>query len=199
MNARPDLELISRLIPERSRVLDLGCGDGQLLRMLMDKGCTGTGVEIDPAQVLAAIRSGVDVIELDLDSQLSEFTDDSYDVVVLSRTLQAVRRPKEVLREISRIAVHSVVSMPNFAHWRNRLRLLGGRMPMSTDLPFDWFDTPNLHFTTLADLEPLFAELHLAIDRRLILDDRGRARRFGDRGANLLGSSAMYLLHAARS
>lgn len=198
MNARPDLELIARLIPEKSRVLDLGCGDGGLLRMLMDKGCTGTGVEIDPGQVLAAIRSGVNVIELDLDSQLSEFTDDSYDVVVLSRTLQAVRRPKEVLREISRIAVHSVVSMPNFAHWRNRLRLLGGRMPMSKDLPFDWFDTPNLHFTTLADLEPLFAELDLTVDRRLTLDDRGRTRLFGNLGANLFGSSAMYLLHAAR-
>lgn len=151
MNTRPDLELIARMIPEKSRVLDLGCGDGRLLRMLMDKGCTGTGVEIDPAQVLTAIRAGVNVIDLDLDSQLSEFTDDSYDVVVLSRTLQAVRRPKEVLREIARIAVHSVVSMPNFAHWRNRLRLLSGRMPMSKDLPFDWFDTPNLHFTTLAD------------------------------------------------
>jgi len=198
MNARADLELIARLIPEKSRVLDLGCGDGGLLRMLMDKGCTGTGVEIDPRQVLSAIRSGVNVIELDLDSQLSEFTDDSYDVVVLSRTLQAVRRPKEVLREISRIAVHSVVSMPNFAHWRNRLRLLGGRMPMSKDLPFDWFDTPNLHFTTLADLEPLFAELDLTVDRRLILDDRGRTRLFGNLGANLFSSSAMYLLHAAR-
>lgn len=198
MTARADLELIARLIPEKSRVLDLGCGDGGLLRMLMDKGCTGTGVEIDPRQVLSAIRSGVNVIELDLDSQLSEFTDDSYDVVVLSRTLQAVRRPKEVLREISRIAVHSVVSMPNFAHWRNRLRLLGGRMPMSKDLPFDWFDTPNLHFTTLADLEPLFAELDLTVDRRLILDDRGRTRLFGNLGANLFSSSAMYLLHAAR-
>lgn len=198
MKARPDLELIARLIPERSRVLDLGCGDGSLLRMLMDKGCTGTGVEIDPGQVLAAIGAGVSVIELDLDSQLSEFTDDSYDVVVLSRTLQAVRRPKEVLRQIGRIAVHSVVSMPNFAHWRNRLRLLGGRMPMSKDLPFDWFDTPNLHFTTLADLEPLFAELDLQIDRRLILDERGRTRPFGNVGANLFASSAMYLLHAAR-
>lgn len=198
MIIRPDLELIARLIPEKSRVLDLGCGDGRLLRLLMDKGCTGTGVEIDPDQVLAAIRAGVNVIELDLDSQLAEFTDDSYDVVVLSRTLQAVRRPKEVLREIGRIAVHSVVSMPNFAHWRNRLRLLGGRMPMSKDLPFDWFDTPNLHFTTLADLEPLFAELDLTIDRRLILDDRGRTRPFGNIGSNLLGSSAMYLLHAAR-
>lgn len=195
---RPDLQLIADLIPADSRVLDLGCGDGELLRRLAEKGCRGTGVEIEPAQIVAALRAGVNVIELDLNTQLGEFGDDSYDVVVLSRTLQNVHKPREVLREISRIAVHSIVSMPNFAWWRNRLRLLRGRMPMSKDLPFEWYDTPNLHYTSFKDLEPLFASLDLVVDRRITLDSRGHAHRLGNLASNTVGSSAVYLLHAPR-
>ncbi|MCC2592910.1 methionine biosynthesis protein MetW [Tessaracoccus sp. OS52] len=195
---RPDLQLIARLIPERSRVLDLGCGAGELLKLLEGKGCNGTGVEMEPGQLISAIRAGVNVIELDLNTQLSEFADDSYDVVVLSRTLQNVHKPREVLRQISRIAVHSVVSMPNFAHWRNRARLLRGRMPMSRDLPFEWYDTPNLHYTSLADLEPLFRSLDLKVDRRIPLDEHGNPHKLGWLGANAFASSAVYLLHAPR-
>ncbi|WP_040284306.1 methionine biosynthesis protein MetW [Tessaracoccus massiliensis] len=196
--ARPDLAIISSLIPEGSRVLDLGCGNGDLLEMLKAKRCTGTGVDVDPPQVLACLRRGVDVIELDLDSQLGEFADDSYDFVVLSRTLQTVRRPRAVLTEMSRIAVHSVVSMPNFAHWRNRLRLLRGRMPMSKDLPYRWYDTPNLHHTSLPDLEPLFSELDMVIDKRIPLDAEGYRHRLGNVAPNLVASSSLYLLHARR-
>lgn len=195
---RPDLQLISRLIPERSRVLDLGCGDGELLRLLEAKGCTGTGVELEPAELNAAIRAGVNVVELDLNTQLDEFGDDSYDIVVLSRTLQNVYKPREVLAQIARIAVHSVVSMPNFAQWRNRLRLLRGRMPMSKDLPFEWYDTPNIHYTSLADLEPLFESLDLKVDRRIPLDEHGNAHKLGWLAANAFASSAVYLLHAPR-
>lgn len=195
---RPDLWLIAKLIPEGSRVLDLGCGDGELLRLLKLKGCSGTGVDMSPGNLVAALRSGVDVVQLDLDSQLPEFADDSYDVVVLSRTLQTVRRPRQVLEEMGRIGAHSLVSMPNFAHWRNRLRLLAGRMPMSKDLPFEWYDTPNLHYTSLPDLEPLFASLGMVIDKRIPLDQTGRRHRLGDFAPNLVASSSLYLLHARR-
>lgn len=195
---RADLTLIADLIPAGSRVLDLGCGNGDLLRLLREKGCTGTGVDLDADNVLSCLRSGVDVIELDLDTQLGEFGDDSYDFVVLSRTLQTVHRPRDVLAEMSRIAVHSLVSMPNFAYWRNRLRLLGGRMPMSRDLPFEWYDTPNLHHSSLPDLEPLFASLEMSIDRRIPLDAHGHRHRLGNAAANWAASSSLYLLHAAR-
>ncbi|MGO1384937.1 MAG: methionine biosynthesis protein MetW [Arachnia sp.] len=195
---RPDLELIAQLIPQDSRVLDLGCGDGELLRMLIRKGCTGTGVEIEPAELVAALRAGVDVIDLDLNSQLDEFADDSYDVVILSRTLQNVQKPRDVLEQISRIAVHCVVSMPNFAHWSSRARLITGRMPMSKDLPYPWYDTPNLHYTSLKDLEPLFSSLGLRIDRCIPLNERGEAHVLGNLAANVFASSAVYLLHADR-
>lgn len=198
MNPRADHDLIANLVPERSRVLDLGCGDGELLGRLLGKGCTGTGVEIEPHEVLRAIRSGVSVIELDIDEQLGEFGDDSYDIVILSRTLQALHKPREVLQQIRRIAAHAIVVMPNFALWSNRLRLLCGRMPISKDLPFEWFDTPNLHYTSLKDLEPLFTDIGFKIDRRIPLDDHGHRHAAGNLAANLLASSALYLLHADR-
>ena len=195
---RADLAVIADLIPSGSRVLDLGCGNGDLLALLAEKGCTGTGVDMDPKNMLRCLRRGVDVIELDLDTQLSEFGDDTYDFVVLSRTLQTVHRPRGVLTEMGRIAVHSVVSMPNFAYWRNRLRLLGGRMPMSRDLPFKWYDTPNLHHSSLPDLEPLFTSLGMSIDKRIALNSEGTPHRWGNVAANLVASSSLYLLHARR-
>ena len=195
---RADLAVIADLIPAGSRVLDLGCGNGDLLRLLMEKGCTGTGVDLNAGTVPACLRRGVDVIELDLDSELGEFSADSYDFVVLSRTLQTVHRPRNVLAEMGRIAVHSIISMPNFAYWRNRLRLLRGRMPMSKDLPFSWYDTPNLHHSSLRDLEPLFSSLDMAIDQRIPLDADGHRHRLGNGAANWAASSSLYLLHARR-
>lgn len=194
---RPDLALVSELIPANSRVLDLGCGDGALLSTLAEKGCHGTGVEIDADRFAAALRNGVSVIDLDLNNQLCEFADDSYDIAVLSGTLQNLESPVEVLRQISRIARQLVVSMPNFAYWRNRLRLLGGRMPVSKDLPFQWYNTPNIHYTSLADLEPLFARLGLTIEQCIPLDASGAPHKLRAMG-NLLASSAIYQLRANR-
>lgn len=199
MGLRPDLEHIATLVPQGSRVLDLGCGEGELLSKLMrEKGCTGTGVEIEQEPFVTALSRGINVIDLNLDHELSEFSDDSYDIVVLSQTLQNVARPRDVLAHMSRIALHSIVSMPNFAHWRNRLSLLRGRMPISSDLPFEWYDTPNLHYTSLKDLEPLFASLNLRVDRCIALRATGQPLRPSWFGANLFATAAIYLLHAGR-
>lgn len=196
---RHDLQSVAALINRGERVLDLGCGDGDLLAYLIGAmDCTGTGVERDPGAVMAAIGRGVPLIELDLDTQLGEFGDDSFDVVVLSRTLQAVLRPKDVIMQMRRIGRRLIVTMPNFGFWQHRLRLLSGRMPQSRDLPYTWYDTPNLHHTTLVTLEEFFDECGLVVDRRIPLDGRGRRPRLGGRllqqGANLLAGSAIYVL-----
>ncbi len=197
MTLRPDLELVAGLVPAGSRVLDLGCGSGTLLAHLMARaGCRGTGVEIDPDSVLAAIRLGVPVIELNIDTELDDFADHSYDVVVLSRTVQTLHRPVEVLAHMGRIADRLIVSVPNFGYWRHRLRLLRGRMPMSREIPHAWYDTPNLRHTTLVELEELFGRLGLVIEQRIVLSPTGSPLRSGDRLANVVAGSAVYALRA---
>lgn len=192
---RPDLELVAGLVPHGSRVLDLGCGGGELLDVLTrTRACKGTGVEKDPEEVLRAIWRGVPVVELDLDTQLDEFSDDSYDLVVLSRTLQAVLHPEKVLREMARIAPRVVVLMPNFGLWRNRLRLASGHMPQSKDLPFTWYETPNLHHATLVDLEALFEQLGYTVETKIALDESGKRSRWGGRASNLMAGAGLYVL-----
>jgi methionine biosynthesis protein MetW len=195
---RPDLDVVAGLVPPGSRVLDLGCGEGELLSHLVaGRGCSGTGVEIDEPSVLRAIRRGVPVVEVDVDTGLGEFADGSYDVVVLSRTLQALRRPAEVLAEIRRIGTRCIVSVPNFGLWKHRASLLlTGRMPVSRELPYPWFETPNIHLSTLADLEGLFAATGLVVETRLLLDERGALLdgRAGQRWGNLRAGAAVYLL-----
>lgn len=192
---RPDLEIVANLVPTGSRVLDLGCGDGTLLDALMrTRDCRGTGVERDPDLVLDAIGRGVPLVELDLDTQLDEFADASYDVVVLSRTLQTVRQPQHLLAEMARIAPRLIVSMPNFGLWRHRLRLLSGHMPRSRDLPFTWYDTPNLHHATLVDLEDFFAQEGFMVEQKIALDEHGRRSRAGSYASNLLAGAGLYVL-----
>jgi methionine biosynthesis protein MetW len=193
---RADLELVAGFVPPGSRVLDLGCGSGALMRYLTDRrGCTGTGVEIDGAQLKQAIRAGVPVLQMDVDSSLERFADKSYDVVVLSRTIQTILRPAGVLADMARIGTTCIVSVPNFGLWSNRVRMVLGHVPMSKDLPYRWYESPNLRFTTLKDLERLFTTIGLRIEERVVLTEHGR--RLGAASAlyNLIGSMGVYVLH----
>jgi methionine biosynthesis protein MetW len=187
--------LVSDFIPSGSRVLDLGCSDGTLLAHLFEnKGCRGSGVEIDPDAVLEAIRRGVPVVELDMDAELDAFGTDTYDVVVLSRTIQTLRRPEAVLRQMARIGRKLIVSAPNFGWWGNRITVIRGHMPISKDLPYEWFNSPNIRFTTLVDLQKLFEACELQVEQAIPLSPHGNPLRLRAKAANLLAGAAVYLL-----
>ena len=156
MSDAATMHSIARLVPNESRVLDLGCGDGALLELLQrDQGCTGYGVEIDDAKLLAGVRRGVDVIQLNLDEGLAMFDDASFDVVLQIDTLQNLRNAEVMLRETARVGRIGIVAFPNFAHWPNRLSVLRGRMPVTRRLPYQWYDTPNIRVGTFRDFEAL--------------------------------------------
>jgi len=156
MSDRRDIELIAELVPHGSRVLDLGCGDGELLALLRDtRGCSGYGIEIADDNVLASTRRGVNVIQLNLEEGLAMFEDKSFDVVLQLDTLQHLRNTEKMLRETARVGRTGIVSFPNFAHWPNRVRVASGRMPVTRALPYQWYDTPNIRFGTYADFEVL--------------------------------------------
>jgi methionine biosynthesis protein MetW len=167
---RYDFELISSWIPEGSRVLDLGCGDGVLLAGLAaTKGTKGYGVEIDAVNVLASVRNGVNVVQTDIESGLANFEDGSFDFVILSQTLQAMRNAESVLNEMLRVGREGIVTFPNFGYWRHRLDILGGHMPVSKSLPYSWYDTPNIHLCTVKDFEDLCEKVGAEIlDERVI-------------------------------
>lgn len=195
MSLRSDQDLVLSHVPRGSRVLDLGCGHGNLMRALMEeRDCTGTGVEINPESVLDAIGKGVPLIELDIDHELDHFADNSYDVVILSRVLQATYKPREVLGQMARIGKRCIVSVPNFGYWAHRWVLLRGRMPMSKALPHAWYDTPNIHLSTLADLEDLFRVVGLRIRKRDLLTPHGQRRAYPALAANVLAANAVYVL-----
>ena len=156
MSDRADIEAIARLVPEGSRVLDLGCGDGALLEHLRERRrCRGFGIEIDDAKVAACVRRRVQVLQLNLEEGLALFEDRSFDVVLQLDTLQHLRNTEDMLRETARVGRLGVVSFPNFAHWPNRLRVASGRMPVTKTLPYQWYDTPNIRVGTYADFEVL--------------------------------------------
>lgn len=186
---RPDFAAIAQCIPRAAHVLDLGCGDGTLLKYLQQsRGVTGYGVEIDDAKVLACVNNGVHVIQGDLERGLAEFADGSFDFVVLSQTLQAMRNTERIVREMLRVGRAGIVTFPNFGHWKNRLQILRGRMPVSDRLPFEWFDTPNIHLCTIADFERFCAERGIRIVSRTVLSNGRPVKSL----PNLLGELAVY-------
>ena len=164
MSDHATMHAIARRVPAGSRVLDLGCGDGALLDLLQrEKGCSGYGIEIADANVLACVRRGVNVIQLNLDEGLAMFADNSFDVVLQIDTLQHLRNAEVMLRETARVGRSGIVAFPNFAHWPNRLAVLRGRMPVTRRLPYQWYDTPNIRVGTYKDFEVLAGRNHLRV------------------------------------
>lgn len=196
---RPDLDIVAALIGRDARVLDLGCGNGSLLETLIEKqGCRGLGVENDLEDFHECVGRGVPVTLGDLQEELHRMDADSFDWAVLSLTLQAVKHPDEVLTEMKRVAPRLIVSLPNFGHWRLRKYLVTrGRMPVTPTLPYQWYDTPNIHLCTLRDFEGLVGDLGLTIDRMIPVGADGRRTgRHTALAPNLLAERAVYSLSA---
>ena len=171
--SRPDFAAIATLVKAGAKVLDLGCGDGSLLRYLRDtRDIHGYGVEINDENVQACFNNGINVIQNDLESGLSSFGSGSFDYVILSQTLQAMRHTENLIKEMMRVSKEGIVSFPNFGYWKNRLQILSGYMPVSEVLPYQWFDTPNIHLCTLGDFER-FCRQHGAniLERRIMNGD----------------------------
>ena len=198
---RADLQLITKLVPERSDVLDLGCGDGELLAYLMHhKGVKGYGIEIDSANIQCCIERRVNVIEQNLNQGLSNFQTKSVDVVVMSQALHEVRYPDQLLDEMLRVGRYSIVTFPNFGYWRCRWDLFSkGQMPITKTLPYAWYNTPNIHLCTIEDFENHCREQSIDIRQRYILDHHNQRNEWMNRMPNLFGVSAIYQISRAAS
>ena len=185
-----NIEAIAALVPAGARVLDLGCGDGALLAYLQQhRGCSGYGVELNDANVLACMRRGVDVLQLNLDQGLQEFADQSFDVVLQIDTFQHLRNAQTMLLETVRVGCMGIIAFPNFAHWSNRLSILRGRMPVNARLPYEWYNTPNIRVGTFADFGVLAARNGLRVLDKFGLSETGQIVR---QLPNLLASTAVY-------
>lgn len=195
---RPDLRAIADMVPQNSSLIDVGCGDGDLLAWLQrEKQAAGRGIELGQLGVNKCIGRGLSVIQGDADTDLQYYPDQAYDYAILSQTLQTLRNPREVLEHLVRIARHAIVSVPNFGHWRNRLYLLGvGRMPVTSALSYQWYDTPNIHFCTITDFVVLCEELGLTIEKRLYVDEQGNSTAFSHKGlfANVFGQQGIFMI-----
>ena len=186
---RQDFAIIADWVKLGAKVLDLGCGDGSLLAFLRGAlEVRGYGVEKDDANILACMGNGINVIQMDLEAGLSGFEAQSFDTVILSQTLQAVQNTEEIVHEMLRVGREAIVTFPNFGYWHHRLQLIGGRMPVSENLPYQWYDTHNVHLCTINDFENFCAKHNLRLSERRVLTD-GRAVKFMP---NLMGSLAMY-------
>jgi methionine biosynthesis protein MetW len=197
-NARPDHLLMAEMVEKGSRVLDVGCGDGSLLRILdLTRGVDGRGVEISRERVNTCVAQGLSVIQGDADKDLTDYPDDAFDYAILSLTIQATSRPKLVLEQLLRIGRRAIISLPNFGHWRIRTRLLlTGRMPNTDNLPDPWYESPNIHLCTITDFVDLCEMVHARVERSVTLDSYGRPYAVSTPlwVKNLVGKQAVFLL-----
>ena len=186
---RSDFAAIAEWVKPGSRVLDLGCGDGTLLNYLkQQRSIIGYGIEIDDARILACVRNGVNVIQGDLERGLSDFADGSFDYVILSQTLQAMKNSERIIKEMLRVGLEGIVTFPNFGYWKNRMQVARGHMPVSDNLPYQWFDTPNVHLCTIADFERFCRERSIRIVERKVLTNGTAVSVW----PNFLGALAVY-------
>jgi methionine biosynthesis protein MetW len=194
---RGDHLLVAEMVEPGSRVLDVGCGDGDLLRLLETRGVDGRGIELSREGVNRCVAKGLAVIQGDADTDLADYPNDAFDYVILSQTLQATRQPRVVLENMLRIGRHGIVSFPNFGHWRMRLQLLlKGQMPRTDNLPASWYDTANIHFCTIKDFVQLCGEIDASMDRAVALDSWGTPLRLNAPWWfwNLFGEQGVFLL-----
>ncbi len=195
-NIRPDFALITNWVGAKTKVLDLGCGDGTLLTHLHETlDTTGYGVEKDDANWLAALKNGVDVIQMNLEDGLSGFEDQSFDTVILSQTLQAMHNTETIVEEMLRVGREAIVTFPNFGYWRNRLQIVTGKMPVSKTLPYQWYDTPNVHLCTIHDFDQFCTNHRIQVIERKVITGGEDVHVL----PNLMGNLAMYRLKSAGS
>ncbi len=194
-NLRTDLKLIYDWIPAGSHVLDLGCGSGALLQALTaEKQVTGYGVELATRKVLAAMERGINVIQGDLENGLPAFDTQGFDIVILSLTIQAMKNTENILNEMMRVGKQAIVTFPNFGYWKNRLQIMQGHMPVSDEMPHQWYDTPNIHWCMLGDFEKLCEKNGIAVLERMVVSEGKRVNFM----PNLLGSLAFYRIGKAQ-